>query len=348
MKSCFVGNLMIFLSLLSANVYSHGLRIAVLDIAESAPLIYQISYRYSGIKPVMELPLLPEDCQPTNLRSFSQIQSGSQQHSTLQCKQTLAGRTLRIPNMATQQMQYFLNWSWLDGSQGFKELNEVLGEQMIRLPTSAKTEPAIILSLANYFPLGVEHILTGFDHLLFLVCLIILIPRTSIIYAITAFTLGHSISLGLAAFNVLTIPSAPVELLIALTILYLAVDIIHMKKVHLKKESINHSYPLIVFFGLIHGLGFAAVLSEIGFPSEQRWWALLLFNLGIELGQLLFVIVFILVLALMVDVLVRSYGLRQQSSFLTEKYFRRWNHLIAAYSIGSIAAFWLINRIIMI
>ena len=178
--------------------------------------------------------------------------------------------------------------------------------------------------------LGVEHILTGFDHLLFILALMLLIrSRWMLLKTITAFTLAHSITLGGAAQGYFSLPQKPVEAAIALSIAFVASELIKMKP---GERRLSEAYPWLVAFtfGLLHGFGFAGALKEIGLPQADVPLALLTFNLGVEAGQLLFV-GFVVLLAGAASLLVS----RPVAGVRT----------LAAYLIGVSAMYWLIERL---
>lgn len=186
----------------------------------------------------------------------------------------------------------------------------------------------------TYTELGIEHILIGLDHLLFVACLVYISgTRRKLFYTITGFTLAHSVTLFLSANNLIVIAIEPVEAVIALSIIFLAWEIAKNKQ-----HSLSLRYPVLVSssFGLLHGFGFAAVLSEIGLPESEKGLALLSFNLGVELGQLAFVIV----LFLLVKLLSKAYQLLSKKT-LTLAMLR----LPISYLCGSTATFWFIERL---
>ncbi len=180
----------------------------------------------------------------------------------------------------------------------------------------------------EYFNLGVVHILLGFDHLLFVLSLILLISNTkTLLYSITAFTLAHSITLAFGILNIVDAPIAYVEAMIALSIIFLARELL-ISKVSFTSKNLG----LVTFiFGLLHGFGFSSVLSDIGLPQEEIPLALFSFNLGIEAGQLAFIAVSGVVI------------------LISKRYVK--NHLrglktTLAYAIGTLSAFWLIERVV--
>lgn len=186
----------------------------------------------------------------------------------------------------------------------------------------------------RYTLLGIEHILVGIDHLLFVLALLFVVDGGwRLVQTITAFTVAHSITLGLATLGYINMPSAPVEAAIALSIVFLCVEIIHSQQ---DRPGITFTYPWIVAFsfGLLHGLGFAGALSEIGLPPSEIPIALLFFNVGVELGQLIFVFAVLAVMALL------RYGAgitRDSSAFLKAE-------RVMVYIIGVLASYWLIER----
>ncbi len=191
-------------------------------------------------------------------------------------------------------------------------------------------EPSNMEVIKTYLILGVEHILLGYDHLLFVACLLLLISNIpTLIKAITAFTLAHSITLIGATLDWVSIPGPPVEAVIALSIVFLAREFIFTFR---GQPSITVQYPWIVAltFGLLHGFGFAGALGDIGLPQQAIPLALLFFNLGVELGQLLFVALLILLLFILLRMI--------------PKHVERLK-LISAYGIGAMGMFWLVERI---
>ena len=190
-------------------------------------------------------------------------------------------------------------------------------------------------ALDKYFPIGVEHILLGPDHLLFVFGLMLVIAVGSgsarqLLVAITAFTAAHSLTLGLALFGIWGLAAKPVEILIAASILLLALELAWQQRSPEQAMSLTFRRPwLIAFvFGLLHGFGFAGALSAVGLPETARGWALLYFNLGVETGQLLFVL-----LTWKLMKLARiGWPLSNTRSRIT------------VYALGSLAAYWLLDR----
>ena len=183
--------------------------------------------------------------------------------------------------------------------------------------------------VAAYLMLGVQHILEGIDHLLFVLGLMLLVRgHARLVWTLTAFTLAHSITLGLATLQVVRVPVPLVEALIALSILFVAVEIVNLWRGHPGLAS-RWPWGVAFAFGLLHGFGFASALGEVGLPDDAVVAALLLFNVGVEVGQLVFVMTLLAVSAV----------LRRLGPGLIAR--GRW---LAPYAIGGLAGFWLIER----
>ena len=190
--------------------------------------------------------------------------------------------------------------------------------------------PSFESVITTYTELGIEHILRGTDHLLFVACLVLIAGFTrKLFWAISGFTLAHSITLALSSLDLIVLPIAPLEAVIALSIVFLAVEI--AKK---QRHSLTYRYPVVVSasFGLLHGFGFAAGLAEIGLPKSDLIAGLLFFNVGVEIGQLLFIAAMLLVLTLLNKI-------KNLPLLKLEK--------ISSYIIGSIAMMWCIERVLV-
>lgn len=187
--------------------------------------------------------------------------------------------------------------------------------------------------IAAYLTLGMEHLLSGLDHILFVVGLVLFIPnRWMLLKTITAFTAAHSITLALSVLEVVKLPQQPVEAVIALSILFLARELMLPTA---ERSALMQIRPwLMAFtFGLLHGFGFAGALADIGLPREALGWSLLLFNLGIEAGQLL-------IIALMLSIV----WLSKRNNLLQAP---GWQNTFT-FAMGSVAAYWTIDRIAVV
>ena len=185
----------------------------------------------------------------------------------------------------------------------------------------------------TYFQLGVEHILLGVDHLLFVLGLLLLVDRRwTLVKTITAFTVAHSLTLALSTFAIIRVPEAPLNAAIALSILFLGPEIVRKWRGD-TSFTIRHPWVVAFAFGLLHGIGFASGLSLTGVPRPEIPSALLFFNLGVEAGQLAFVLT-----ALLAVKAIRTLELDRP----------RWVARIPGYAVGSLGAFWTIQRVAII
>jgi len=198
----------------------------------------------------------------------------------------------------------------------------------------AKPSPGSLEVVKTYTVLGIEHILTGFDHLLYVLGMLILVGGwRRIVVTMSAFTATHSLTLTAAALGWIHVPQPPVEACIALSILFVAREIV---QVHRGRSGITARWPWVVSFtfGLMHGLGFAGALAEVGLPQSSIPIALLFFNVGVEIGQLMFVGAALTVIAVGWRA---AQGLRLSPP--------AWLWRIAPYAIGAVASFWLVERV---
>ena len=218
----------------------------------------------------------------------------------------------------------FVRFVWLDGTDTTAMARP--GHPFVDVVTQRSSWRVV----GDYTILGVEHILSGFDHLTFVLALLLIVSGARrLLITVTSFTLAHSITLAAGTLGVLWVPGPPVEAVIALSILFLASELV---KVNRGLPSLTARYPWIVAFtfGLLHGFGFAGALGEVGLPQNEIPLALLMFNVGVELGQLLFIGVILAILLLLKR-------LRSQ--------WPVWIRQVPAYGIGGTAAFWLIERV---
>jgi hydrogenase/urease accessory protein HupE len=236
----------------------------------------------------------------------------------------LRGRTVRIQGLEHTMTDALVRIAFADGSTWVQRLTP-------QQPQAVVPERQSGWAVAGtYLALGVEHILFGIDHLLFVLALILLTTGTwRLVKTVTAFTVAHSITLGLATLGFVHVPSKPVEAVIALSIVFVAVEIVRARE---RRSGLAARMPWIVAFtiGLLHGFGFAGALSEVGLPESHIPVALLFFNLGVEAGQLLFV-----------AVALAGIGIAR----CLWKVRPRWAELAPPYAIGGLASFWVIERI---
>jgi len=197
-----------------------------------------------------------------------------------------------------------------------------------------RASPGRLEVVRTYARLGIEHILSGFDHLLFVLALVLLVQGIRrLLLTITAFTVAHSLTLAGATLGWVHVAGPPVEASIALSIVFVAAEIVHARQ---GRYSVTQQYPWVVAFtfGLLHGFGFAGALAEVGLPQSSIPIALLFFNVGVEIGQVLFVGAVLTVIAV---------GWRAGTRLRLSPPVWLWR--IAPYAIGTLASFWLVERV---
>jgi hypothetical protein len=279
-----------------------------------------------GLAAALE-PKVPDGCEITEaVRTYS-VEDVRFQHAQMTCPGGAAGRLFEVAGLPATQTDVLLRVDYLDGTSSNQRLTPERASVVIpERPSTAEV-------MRTYTVLGVEHILLGIDHLLFVLALLLLVRGVGkLIATVTAFTVAHSVTLGAATLGFVRMPSAPVEAVIALSILFLATELARRRcGASDSSTGLTERFPWFVAFsfGLLHGFGFAGALSDVGVPAHAVPLALLFFNVGVELGQLIFIAA-----VLGLGWIVTRAALRTPE----------WWPRAAAYGIGSVAAFWLIER----
>jgi hydrogenase/urease accessory protein HupE len=304
------------------------IRPALLDIKEQNTGLFAVTWKVPtrGDKALAITSQLPGSLELVGTPTVQKVQGAQIEHATYKSNgESLIGQTITIEGLTAVQTDVLLLIQLQDATQHSAILRPSSPQFTIPLEAS-KLQVA-----GDYWWMGTIHILEGVDHLLFvLALLLIVVGFKQLLTAVTAFTVAHSITLVLATLGVVHMPAAPTEAIIALSILFLATEIVHK---HNGQFSQTEKYPWVVAFafGLFHGLGFAGALSEIGVPQHEVPQALFMFNVGVETGQLLFIAVVLSVIAVLKKLpLTAPQG--------------AWRLL--PYSIGSVAAFWTIERVV--
>lgn len=268
------------------------------------------------------LPLALEQVSPTATHQMGQ--AVIEQSSWRGEPGALVGATIEIAGLRALPIEVIIRIALADGS----EHSAILRSASPKWTVPAQATAGAVAG--SYWKIGTIHILEGFDHLLFVLALILIVPGWWLLLkAVTAFTVAHSITLALATLGLVNIPGPPTEAVIALSILFLAVEIIHSRE---GRVTLTERAPWLVSlsFGLAHGLGFAGALSEVGLPQNDIPLALLMFNIGVETGQLLFVC-----------------GVVAIREILNRLPFNwpagSWR--VLPYAIGGTASFWVIERV---
>jgi hydrogenase/urease accessory protein HupE len=301
------------LLLIASRTHAHPLAPALLELVESAPGKVELRLRAPLARPggAAFLPVPPQGCGVAGPVESRLDPVAETLLIPLDCGATpLAGQELGLDGLAESGSNALVRVELSDG----RRISGVIDAGSPRLAIPER--PSRAETVSSYLDLGVVHILTGLDHLLFVAGLVLLVSGARALLAtVTAFTLGHALTLSLAALGLVRVPSAPVEVLIAASVFWLALE--------LASDRARPRRParLAACFGLLHGFGFAAALAETGLPAGEIPLALASFNAGIELSQL----------AVVGALLLVARVLREHTRALS-------------YAFGSAAGFWLIER----
>ncbi len=323
-------NIFIFIVLLiaafSTIADAHRLQPAYLEINEQNAGKFSILWKrpYVGNRPMNINPQLPSGCTNLTKPVVQSLASGAVERWLVDCSSGgMINETIVIDGLSATQTDTLLRIKLVDGTMH----TTVLRPDSPSFLVPAKASKSKVAG--SYLLLGIEHILGGFDHLLFVLGLLLIVRSTKLlIKTITSFTLAHSVTLAMATLGFVYVPQAPVEAVIALSIIFLATE---LAKQHRGETGLTTKAPWLVAlcFGLLHGFGFAGALTEVGLPQSDIPLALLFFNVGVEVGQLMFVSG-----VLVVTWMIKKMKLRWPA----------WVERVPAYAIGSLAAFWFIQR----
>ncbi len=300
---------------------AHEVNPGYLELRESGAGRFQVLWKHPapGEVPLRLTPVFPAGCRDAGGARPETTNNARIVRFTLVCEGGLRGKQLGIEGLAGSTTDVLVRVYHADG---------VLETMLIRPDNASVTVGRRGGSLA-YFRLGVQHILMGVDHLLFVLGLLLLVAnRWMLVKTITSFTVAHSITLGLATLGFASAPVLPLNAAIALSILFLGPEIIRARQ---GGTSLTIRQPWLVAFafGLLHGFGFASGLTTLGLPRAEIPLALLLFNVGVEAGQLFFVALILL--------LARAFTALQIR-------WPRWAEALPAYAIGGLGAYWTIQR----
>lgn len=305
---------------IAPHVAAHEVRPAFLSVTETEPAKFSVLWKQPVIdgRRLKITPIFPPDCISSEPR-LTRTANNVAERWTVSC--SLTDGQISLEGLERSLTDVFAEIRYLS----IPPISALIKPEKPRLDLSgSKASPA-----KQYLWIGVEHIIYGWDHLLFVIGLTLLVARRQILGVASAFTIAHSITLALAALGGLTLPSRPVEILIAASIVLLAIEVLHKAQ---GRPSLGARKPYLISFliGLIHGCGFAGALSEIGLPKGTELLALLLFNLGVELGQFAIIA---LIIALLFFIGKASL-----------KYLRA-AEITASYAIAAIAMYWVIERV---
>jgi hypothetical protein len=309
--------------------HAHEVRPALVQIRETGLANYEVVWKRPAVGGMalllvphlsggaLESPPTIEQAAPGNVTRVWRVREGP----------PLEGQTLEVEGLSHSVMDVIVRVTARDG----RTFDHVLKPATPSLKLSMA--PAAGVAVPAYLLLGIEHILVGIDHLLFVFGLLLLIgPNWGLVKAITGFTVAHSLTLALAALGYISFPTAAIEALVALSILFVALELLPARRA---ADGLAQRRPWLIasVFGLLHGMAFAGVLAEIGLPASAAPQALLLFNVGVEIGQLLFI-----------GAVLAAIWIGRR--ILTARYqaLPRWAPIAPAYLIGGLATYWLIER----
>ena len=302
---------------------AHEVRPAYLQVAETDPGVFSVLWK----QPVLQDrrlaidPVFPDECAPASPVIREVTGSALLQSWTIECP--LRQGAIHISGLSRTITDVMVEITRLNGEKSTHLLRP-------DSPSLDLSDPSP--QVAAYLTLGVEHLVFGIDHVLFVIGLVLFIPnRWALLKTITAFTIAHSITLALSVLELVRLPQAPVEAVIALSILFLARELTMPEA---RRSALTRGRPWIMalLFGLLHGFGFAGALADIGLPREQLALSLFLFNVGIEIGQ-------IAIIAALLALLWCAHRIVGNTA-LAERAF--------IYAMGSLAAFWTIDRVLPI
>ncbi|WP_134681410.1 HupE/UreJ family protein [Paracoccus ravus] len=308
---------------------AHALDPGYLELSAMDEVRWRVTWRMPDVggNPMPIRPALPANCETGEPPEPHFDGRGWSMVYIATCPGGIAGGEIRIKGLENTRTDTLVRYEAKPGQAVTERLTA--NNPAFTVPENAG--PMKVLT--SYVALGVTHILEGVDHLLFVLTLLLLVnDRRRLFWAVTAFTLAHSITLASATLGWFTLPSAPVEVVIALSIVFLAYELALPPE---QRDPVATRFPAVISFGfgLIHGLGFAGALLEIGLPQSDVPLALFAFNLGVELGQLLFIAAVLII------------GLFAKRLLPMALAKGRWDTRFASYAIGCTAAFWVIERI---
>ena len=306
---------------------AHEVRPGFLELRETDPTSYSLLWKRptGGEVEIQIAPVVPEGCRLATPDRQQLTPGAVLMRGTLTCEGGLAGKTLRIAGLETTITDVLVRVHHADGR---------LESHMLRPAKPSVTLGAVTTGLEralSYGQLGFRHILFGVDHLLFVLGLLLIVAdRWMLVKTITSFTLAHSITLAIATLGYASAPMPPLNAAIALSILFLGPEIVRVWRGE-TSFTIRHPWVVAFAFGLLHGFGFASGLTAMGLPKAEIPLALLLFNVGVEIGQVAFVLTAL--------ALVRAFK-------VLEVRWPRWVVALPGYAVGSLGAFWTIQRLV--
>jgi hydrogenase/urease accessory protein HupE len=314
------------LSLLPAMSRAHESRPGYLELREQDDGRIAVLWKrpVNGEVEIRISPHFPPECRIVGATRGEQAGNALLVQTMLDCDGPLAGKTIGIDGLAATFTDVLVRVYYADGAS----------ETHLLKPTSPTVEIGSAAGrgrrAATYLRLGIEHIVQGIDHLLFVLGLLLIVQRGSmLVKTITSFTVAHSITLAVATLGHASAPALPLNAAIALSILFLGPEIVRVRRGE-TSFTIRHPWVVAFAFGLLHGFGFATGLTAMGLPRGEIPLALFTFNLGVEIGQLGFVGLVLLL---------------RRSFRVLEIRWPRWARAVPAYAVGTAGAYWTVSRV---
>ena len=312
--------------------HGHALQPGFLELRLVDTDLYSVLWKKPANrgKPMAISAVLPENCDQAKPPQSVWDGMAYLARWTARCAGGLEGGEIRIDGLDQTSTDVLVRFDFTDGNVESRRLTP---------EDSSFTVPAIpsrFEVVRTYLVLGFKHILEGIDHLMFILALLILVKgKQRLVITVTAFTLAHSLTLAGATLQLVQIPGPPVEAAIALSIMFVASEIMHSRS---GSPGLTEKYPWIVafIFGLLHGFAFAGALAQIGLPQSSIPIALFFFNVGVEIGQLFFI-------ACVFSIIVLGGAIISRISMPR----MAWVSTVPPYIIGSAAAFWTIQRLVV-
>ena len=318
---------LVLCSIIGTDAGAHEVRPGYLELRQTSADTFDVGWKVPARGEGMRFGLylrLPQECVNIIEPRGTFIGGAYIERWSIRHPDALVGSTIHIDGLKTTLTDVLVRIERLDGTTQVARLTPTNSSLVVT------ASPSAWQVAWTYLVLGVEHILGGVDHLLFVLALLLLVKGWKrVVGTITAFTVAHSITLAAATLGFVHVPGPPVEAIIALSIVFVAAEIIHGRQ---GRPGLSAKWPWIVAFtfGLLHGLGFASALKEVGLPQQAIPLSLLFFNVGVELGQLLFIAVVAAVAATARRIPIR---------------IPRRAELVPPYAVGSVAMFWVIQRV---
>jgi hypothetical protein len=309
-------------------VRAHELQPALLELTQTGPSSYEVVWETPPGRDLREVrPAFPPECRVTSAVIRGVDRASYVERYAVECPGGLAGKTISMQGSLAPLFDLLVRIVRPDGTSQIARITPDQPSVVV------EAKPGVAGRAATFVRLGLEHILRGLDHLLFVLGLLWIVrDRMMLLKTITAFTVAHSLTLGIATLGWANAPTLPLNAAIALSILFLGPEMVRAQRGQ-TSAAIAHPWVVAFAFGLLHGFGFASGLTALGLTRGEIPLALLLFNLGVEAGQLLFVALILLLAA---------------SCRVLQVRWSRWAAWVPPYLVGSLGAYWTLQRTVLL